>query len=196
MNRILRTALFCALALAPAGAHAQQSDSVFAVSRLGVSLLRVNVDGNVGVGTSSPSQRLTVSGGVRADSVQVTRVRFDDGSSVSSMSITTFPPTFEADWSDFSQGGFTQPRYFKDPSGIVHLEGVAIYGGSSSPSTMFYLPSGYRPNATQVTLAVNLQSGQVVEVVINPDGAVRIFPLAGNSIANALVSLTGVQFLP
>lgn len=195
MNRMLRTALFCALVLAPAAVHAQ-TDSVFAVSKAGVSLLRVNVDGNVGVGTSSPTQRLTVSGGVKADSAQVTRVRFDDGSSLSSTTITTFAPTFEANWDNFTQGGFTQARYFKDLSGVVHLEGVAIYDGTSSPSTMMYLPSGFRPSTTQIALAINLQSATVIEVVINPDGAVRIFPLAGGSIANALISLTGVQFLP
>lgn len=195
MNRIVRTALFCVVVLAPAVAHAQ-SDSVFAVSHAGASLLRVNVDGNVGVGTSSPAQRLTVSGGVRADSALVTRVRFDDGSSLASTSITTVAPTFEADWDNFTQGGFTQARFFKDLSGVIHLEGVAIYSGTSSPSTVFYLPSGYRPSASQVTIAMNLQSGQPVEVVINPDGAVRIFPLSGGTIANALISFTGVQFLP
>ena len=192
---MLRTALFCALVLAPAGAHAQ-TDSVFAVSRAGASLLRVNVDGNVGIGTSDPGQRLTVSGGVRADSALVTLVRFDDGSSLSSTSISTFAPTLQPDWEIFTQGGFTEARYYQDLSGIVHLEGVAIYSGSSSPSTMFYLPAGYRPNASHVTLAMNLQSGQPVEVVINPDGAVRILPLSGGTIANALISLTGVHFLP
>jgi hypothetical protein len=195
MNRMLRAALFCALVLVPAGAHAQ-TDSVFAVSRLGVSLLRVNVDGNVGIGTSSPGQRLTVIGGIRADSVLVTRIRFDDGSSLSSTSITTFTPTFEPDWSIFTQGGFAEARYYKDLSGIVHLEGLVWYQGSSSPSTAFYLPAGYRPNASHVALALNLQNSQPVQVVINPDGAVRIFPLSGGTIAQALVSLTGVQFLP
>lgn len=56
---------------------------------------------------------------------------------------------------------------------------------------MMYLPSGYRPSASQVTITMNLQSGQPIEVVINPDGAVRIFPLSGGTILNAHVSMTG-----
>jgi hypothetical protein len=195
MMRFLRALTISVIVLTPGRAGAQ-ADSVFAVSVSGTSLLRVNVDGNVGVGTSSPGQRLTVSGGVRADSALVTTVRFDDGSSLSSTTVATYAPTFEANWDNFTQGGFTQARYFKDLSGVVHLEGVAIYDGTSSPSTMMYLPAGFRPGATQITLALNLQSATVVEVVINPDGAVRIFPLAGGTIANALVSLTGVHFLP
>ena len=73
---------------------------------------------------------------------------------------------------------------------------MAIHYGSSSPSTVFHLPAGYRPSVSHGTLALNLQNGQVVEVVINPDGAVRIFPLSGGTIANALVSMTGVHFRP
>jgi hypothetical protein len=195
MIRFSHALLLAALLLVPEAAHAQ-ADSVFAVSRSGASLLRVNVDGNVGVGTSSPAQRLTVNGGVRADSALVTTVRFDDGSSLSSTSVPTYTPTLEADWDVFTQGGFTQIRYFRDLSGVVHLEGVAIYSGSSSPSTVLYLPAGFRPSASQVTTALNLQSATVVEIVINPDGAVRVFPLSGGTILNALISFTGVHFLP
>jgi hypothetical protein len=43
-------------------------DSVFAVSHSGNSLLRVNVDGKVGVGTSDPQSRLHVHGAIRSDS--------------------------------------------------------------------------------------------------------------------------------
>src|SRR5690349_4042583 len=80
--------------------RAQSQDSAFAVSRGGQSLFRVNTNGNVGVGVSNPSQRLTVdggvmadsatvqslrvSGGVQADSVSVSRVRFPDGGEITS----------------------------------------------------------------------------------------------------------------
>ncbi|HEX9937073.1 MAG TPA: tail fiber domain-containing protein [Longimicrobium sp.] len=71
--------LGCAAA-APAAARAQ-TDSVFAVTRSGESFLRVNVDGKVGIGTSTPDRRLTVNGSLRADSVVATAgVKFPDGS--------------------------------------------------------------------------------------------------------------------
>ncbi|HEX8390912.1 MAG TPA: tail fiber domain-containing protein [Longimicrobium sp.] len=72
--------LAAALAAVPSVAAAQSADSVFAVSKSGSSLLRVNTNGNVGVGTSTPDRRLTVNGSVGADSVAVSSaVVFPDG---------------------------------------------------------------------------------------------------------------------
>jgi hypothetical protein len=79
-----RAALF-ALFLLPGGLSAQ-ADSALAITRGGASLLRVNIDGRVGVGTSDPQQRLHVAGTVRADSGVV----FGDGSVQSSAAVVRF----------------------------------------------------------------------------------------------------------
>ena len=74
--------------LAPASLRAQQPsnvqatpDSAFAVSKNGSSLLRVNQDGRVGIGTSTPDRRLSVNGTIGASDTIATAVgiRFPDG---------------------------------------------------------------------------------------------------------------------
>jgi hypothetical protein len=171
-----------------------QTDSVFAVSRLGASLLRVNVDGNVGIGNSSPSQRLTVSGGVQADSARVSRVRFDDGSSVSTMLITPTPANYATDWSDFGNG-YTSVVSYKDPFGIVHLEGTAWYtGNSTSSSVALTLPAGQRPAGAMTVLAYGANGTMMVTILSS--GAVNIRYYSGATLeSSALISFTGITFL-
>ena len=79
----LRNAL-AAMALAaalPAGLQAQ-SDSLLAVSAGGQSLFRVNTDGNVGIGNSSPDRRLAVVGAMSVTDTIATGygIKFADGS--------------------------------------------------------------------------------------------------------------------
>jgi hypothetical protein len=193
MSRSLVALLFCGSILAPVCAHAQ-SDSVFAVSKSGVSLLRVNVDGNVGVGTSNPSHRLTVNGGVKADSVRATRVRFDDGSSASTMLITPTPANYLSDWSDFGNG-YTPVISYKDPFGIVHLEGTAWYtGNSTSSSGALTLPAGQRPAGALTVLAYGANGTMMITILSS--GVVNIRYYSGATLeSSALVSFTGITFL-
>jgi hypothetical protein len=51
--------------------------------------------------------------------------------------------TFENGWSSYSSTN--QVAYYKDPSGVVHLQG-AIAGGTLTESA-FTLPPGFRPDA-------------------------------------------------
>ena len=60
--------------------RALPADSVFAVSRAGASLFRVNTDGKVGIGTSDPQSRLDVDGVVRSASGGL---MFPDGTTLS-----------------------------------------------------------------------------------------------------------------
>ena len=87
-RRLHRLALAALLALVPATLRAQQQpsvqatpDSAFAVSKNGSSLLRVNQDGKVGIGTSTPDRTLTVNGTIGASDTIATGVgiRFPDG---------------------------------------------------------------------------------------------------------------------
>jgi hypothetical protein len=193
MSRFLLAVLFCASPLAASQANAQ-SDSVFAVTLSGNSLLRVNVDGNVGVGISNPSQRLTVSGGVQADSARLARVRFDDGSSVSSMLITPTPANYGTDWSDFGNG-YTPVHSYKDPFGIVHIEGTAWYtGNSTSSSAALTLPVGQRPSGAITTVVYGANGLMMVTMLSS--GVVNVRYYSGATLeSSALVSFTGITFL-
>lgn len=54
-------------------------------------------------------------------------------------------PAFQNGW--VAEGsGYTQPGFYKDPNGIVHLTGH-VNGTSATASTAFTLPAGYRPKA-------------------------------------------------
>jgi hypothetical protein len=82
MNATLRVSILAIVCLAvPGWAGAQTPDSVLAVTRSGASLLRVNVDGKVGIGTSNPSRRLSVAGTISATDTIATDVgvKFPDG---------------------------------------------------------------------------------------------------------------------
>jgi hypothetical protein len=193
MSRLLFAFVLCGSVLASSRADAQ-SDSVFAVSQSGASLLRVNVDGNVGIGISTPSQRLTVNGGVQADSARVSRVRFDDGSSVSSMLITPTPANYGSDWSDFGNG-YTSVVSYKEPLGIVHLEGTAWYtGNSTSSSVALTLPAGQRPAGALSMLAYGANGTMMVTILSS--GAVSVRYYSGATLeSSALISFTGITFL-
>lgn len=151
MMRIAAIATLCASAAA-----AQQPDSVFAVSRSGQSLLRVNADGNVGIGDSAPGQRLSVRGGVKADSVTVRTIRVDsvvvvhirqpNGQPIFGVP-ATITPTTEPGWNGYAVSGVgnTSLVIFKDAQGVVHMSGgvsvaPGVIGGMNSPA--FVLPVG------------------------------------------------------
>jgi hypothetical protein len=193
MPRSLLAIALCGVMLATSTASAQ-SDSVLAVSRAGLSLLRVNADGNVGIGISNPAQRLTVAGGIKADSARVKHVRFDDGSSVSSMRIVPTPATYLLDWSDFGNG-YTGVTSYKDPFGIVHLEGTAWYtGNSTSSSGALTLPAGQRPAGALTMLCYGANGTMMVTILSS--GVVNVRYYSGATLeSSALISFTGITFL-
>lgn len=100
-----------------------------------------------------------------------------------------------------TQAGWTRARYYKDPWGIVHLEGLACraqVGGvvgigackdatGLAGSTMFVLPAGYRPAASRAFAVV--ASGGTGRVDVAAGGQV-IYESGGTS----YVSLDGISF--
>jgi hypothetical protein len=56
----------------------------------------------------------------------------------------TDEPIFQGTWTNYSPGTFRALRFWKDPMGLVHIEG-AVTGGAAAPSTIFILPAKYRP---------------------------------------------------
>lgn len=76
--------------------------------------------------------------------------------------------------------------FYQDQLGIVHIEGAAATGSlTSAPSTIFTLPSDYRPISGTWIFSAALQGVGTVEVQISLSGDVTVQPsLAALSIVN------------
>ena len=82
------------------------------------------------------------------------------------------------------------PAYWKDASGVVHLEGNVARVSGTDPAAMFTLPPGYRPAGTARFVAAPPSEavepgGQAKVVEITPNGAV---------VSPGSVSLDGITF--
>lgn len=53
-------------------------------------------------------------------------------------------PAFVNSWVNFDTTAYHGARFWKDPMGIVHVEGLVKSG--TVPATIFVLPAGYRPS--------------------------------------------------
>jgi hypothetical protein len=78
-------------------------------------------------------------------------------------------PAFGAGWKN--AGGGYQVAGFYRAGGIVHLRGVVDLGGSSL--TIFTLPAGYRPAATEAFSAV-LDTAGIALILVTATGDVDL----------------------
>lgn len=86
--------------------------------------------------------------------------------------------------------GLSNPGYYRDPYGVVHLQGV-ITGGSIG-TTIFTLPTGYRPNRYLIypVITGSTTANYTLGVVhVKQDGTV-VFQFGGTS----YVALDPIQF--
>lgn len=125
-------------------------------------------DGNVGIGTTNPSEKLVVSGGL-------TVLQQEGWQNVS----------FQNGWQNYG-GTFNTAGYFKDSQGVVHLKGLVRNGAIGT--TIFTLPTGYRPAGRELqVVATNPNTAGRVDIL--SDGNVQA--VAGNS---GWLSLDGITF--
>ncbi|MNI71082.1 hypothetical protein D3C73_1269390 [compost metagenome] len=74
----------------------------------------------------------------------------------------------------------SNPGYFKDSQGYVHIRGVVSSGAMNT--SLFILPKGFRPKFTYVYMVgANIDGGSDVlgRVNISIDGRVSILPISG-----------------
>jgi hypothetical protein len=90
-------------------------------------------------------------------------------------------------WRNYGQG-YAPVGYWRDKTGIVHLEGIADPNGPS-PTGIFFLPEGYRPSTTR-EFTVRLCTGILGYVDIEPSG--RVHP----SDRSKCVPFDGINFRP
>jgi hypothetical protein len=79
-------------------------------------------------------------------------------------------PAFGSGWSSES-GGFEPIGFYRDDEAVVHLRGVLALGGHSA--TIFTLPTGYRPAATEM-FGATLDSGGTAVLFITAAGEVDL----------------------
>jgi hypothetical protein len=94
------------------------------------------------------------------------------------------------DWSN-ADPFFESVGFWKDPGGVVHLEGSAQGSPGALDPDIFILPAGYRP-AAQRQFVVPTCSGNLELLEIEPDGAVHM-PSPPD---HPCISLDGVNFRP
>jgi hypothetical protein len=95
-------------------------------------------------------------------------------------------PAFGTGWSNVG-GSFQTAGFYKDPFGIVHLQGDVKSTGASS--TIFTLPSGYCPTALE-NFAAYGNGGTAAGVAIRQSDC-QVVLVAGD---NTFIGLGGISF--
>jgi hypothetical protein len=79
-------------------------------------------------------------------------------------------------WGSFSPDVNNAVSFYRDPTGIVHLRGIAVRCGAAT-NTIFNLPPGYRPSKQEILPSFN-SNFVAGGVSVSPSGAVGPFPAA------------------
>ena len=95
-------------------------------------------------------------------------------------------PVFENSWAGVALGD--EPLlFYKDPYGIVHLQGNTSHTGGPSATQVFTLPPGYRP-AAQIYFPAFADGNVTTTVEVDPDGSLIVLD------ATFFLGLSSVSF--
>jgi hypothetical protein len=108
-------------------------------------------------------------------------------------------PAFVSPWRSYAGGGsaYGKIRFYKDYTGIVHLDGLAETTGTPSGSVIFTLPIGYRPSQQAVVIARGSPGGTETAVQLNvmTNGDVAVLtPAAASFTSGSWLSLANIHF--
>jgi len=103
---------------------------------------------------------------------------------------TAGAPAYAGTWEPAQSAADEGVSFYKDPWGIVHLQGNAANSNGAHEGTIFTLPAGYRP-AKIIYFSVYGSGGSAAYVQVASDGTVSEY-----SPAQGYVGLSGVTFRP
>jgi hypothetical protein len=105
-------------------------------------------------------------------------------------------PTFQNSWVNYDANTWTPAMYWKDTTGVVHLQGL-VRGGALD-TTIFTLPEGYRPLDGLIFIAPAHTGAAYGYARIDVEGSGTVshygIPSALTH-ASAWLSLSGITFL-
>jgi hypothetical protein len=104
--------------------------------------------------------------------------------------------TIGPDWSQFPGFGARVPAWFKDKSGIIHLEGAAgqIGTGGPTPNLVATLPPAAAPRSTVYTV-VHTFNGTYADLAIEPNGQINVINPRPPAVQDyTFVSLEGITY--
>jgi hypothetical protein len=104
--------------------------------------------------------------------------------------------TIGPDWTQFPGFGARAPAWFKDKSGIVHLEGAAgqTSTGGPTPNLVATLEPGARPASTVYTV-VHTFNGTYADLAIEPNGQILVISPRPPAIQDyTFLSLEGITY--
>ena len=131
----------------------------------------IQTDGNVGIGTSTPSEALEINGNLVVDTI---------------IDNPDIAMTMENSWVVYDAVNFASPEYYMDKLGRVHLQGLIKSGTVNAGATT--LPAGYRPLTARIFI-VGI-SGGYCRVDVKSTGVVYI----DAGCTNTFLSLDGISF--
>jgi hypothetical protein len=103
-----------------------------------------------------------------------------------------------ADWSPFAGFDSRVPAWFKDSSGVIHLQGAAkqTSTGGATPNLIATLPPAARPASTVYTV-VHTFNGTYADLSIAPNGQIAVINPRPPAVQDYnFVSLEGITYLP
>ncbi|MDQ1538990.1 MAG: hypothetical protein QOE58_3383 [Actinomycetota bacterium] len=99
-------------------------------------------------------------------------------------------------WENYGTSTDEGATFFKDLSGVVHLQGLVRCWGAAdfcgNSPVIFYLPAGHRP-AKNLVFGTDSTGSKHSRISIYPDGGVRWTAANGDSVSGYL-SLSGITF--
>jgi hypothetical protein len=100
------------------------------------------------------------------------------------------------DWSPFAQFDSRVPAWFKDSSGVIHLQGAAtqISTGGSTPNLIATLPPGARPLHNIFTV-VHTFNGTYADLAVQTNGQIAVIDPRPPAVRDyTFVSLEGITY--